>query len=350
MRRLPVFFILDCSESMVGENLKKMEDGLQSIIKSLRSDPYALETVYVSVIAFAGVAKRITPLVEIVSFYPPKLPLGSGTSLGAALNILMAELDTSVIKTTTEMKGDWKPIIYLFTDGHPTDDPLPAVERWTSKYASKSNLIAVGFGKDADFSVLKKLTENTMILEDLNKDKNFKKFIDWVTDSVKTQSKSIGENLEDSGLPVFDESVMQIVKEPPPVVDETCVTLIGRCQKTRRPYIIKYDREIQAIAMHDIKVDVSNYHLTGCYPLEEDYFAWSDNKAADIKINTSSLIGSPGCPHCGNFTAFAVCECGKLLCLNAPGQVICPWCEKSVLFGTNFPDNDDGFDVGRGLG
>ncbi|ECR4294479.1 hypothetical protein F1D15_23690, partial [Salmonella enterica subsp. enterica serovar Kentucky] len=29
MRRLPVFFVLDCSESMIGENLKKMTDGLQ---------------------------------------------------------------------------------------------------------------------------------------------------------------------------------------------------------------------------------------------------------------------------------------------------------------------------------
>ncbi|EFI7932390.1 hypothetical protein GQL50_15090 [Escherichia coli] len=32
MRRLPVFFVLDCSESMIGENLKKMTDGLQMIV------------------------------------------------------------------------------------------------------------------------------------------------------------------------------------------------------------------------------------------------------------------------------------------------------------------------------
>lgn len=30
MRRLPVFFVLDCSESMIGENLKKMTALLQS--------------------------------------------------------------------------------------------------------------------------------------------------------------------------------------------------------------------------------------------------------------------------------------------------------------------------------
>ena len=85
MRRLPVFFVLDCSESMVGDNLKKMEDGLQMIVQTLRTDPHALETVWLSVMAFAGIAKTIVPLVEVASFYPPKLPLGSGTSLGAAL-------------------------------------------------------------------------------------------------------------------------------------------------------------------------------------------------------------------------------------------------------------------------
>lgn len=349
MRRLPVFFVLDCSESMVGENLKKMEDGLQSVVRTLRADPHALESVYVSVIAFAGIAKTIAPLVEVVSFYPPKLPLGGGTSLGAALDALMAEMDKSVVKTTPDMKGDWKPIVYLFTDGRPTDNPNPAVDRWISKYARKANLIAVGLGKDADFSVLKKLTENVIVFED-TKEGDFKKFVSWISASVVAQSKSVGENLENPGLPVFDESVMQIVKEPMAVADEACVTLVGRCQRTRKPYIIKYDREVKPVETRDFKVNVSSYHLSGCYPLEEDYFAWSDNKAADLKVNTSALVGSPGCPHCGNLTAFAVCGCGKLLCVNGPGSVTCPWCEKSVSFGPGPSGEEGGFDVGRGRG
>lgn len=58
MRRLPIFFVLDCSESMIGENLKKMNDGLQMIINDLKKDPHALETAWISVIAFDGVAKN----------------------------------------------------------------------------------------------------------------------------------------------------------------------------------------------------------------------------------------------------------------------------------------------------
>jgi uncharacterized protein YegL len=67
---------------MIGENLKKMTDGLQMIVGDLRKDPHALETAWVSVIAFAGVARTIVPLHEIASFYPPAFPLAAVRALG----------------------------------------------------------------------------------------------------------------------------------------------------------------------------------------------------------------------------------------------------------------------------
>ncbi len=121
---------------MIGENLKKMTDGLQMIIGDLRKDPHALKTAWVSVIAFAGVARTIVPLHEIASFIPPRLPVGGGTSLGAALRELTVQIDTQVRKTTHEAKGDWKPVVYL-TDGRPTDDTTAEVKRWKDHYAVK---------------------------------------------------------------------------------------------------------------------------------------------------------------------------------------------------------------------
>ena len=74
MRRLPIFFMLDCSESMVGDNFDKLQDALNTLTSTLKKDPNALENVYISVIAFAGIAKTIVNLVELPSFYLPKLP------------------------------------------------------------------------------------------------------------------------------------------------------------------------------------------------------------------------------------------------------------------------------------
>lgn len=104
MRRLPIYFLVDVSESMVGEPILQVQDGMRMIVQELRTDPYALETAYISVIAFAGKAKSVTPLTELYKFYPPTFPIGGGTSLGAALNFLMDDMDKSLVKTTLEKK------------------------------------------------------------------------------------------------------------------------------------------------------------------------------------------------------------------------------------------------------
>ena len=129
MRRLPFYFLIDVSESMIGEPIEQVQEGIATIIKELKSDPFALETVWISIIGFAGKSKIITPLQDIISFYPPKIPIGGGTSLSSGLNELMNAISRDVVKTTFERKGDWKPLIFLFTDGVPTDDTEQAIER-----------------------------------------------------------------------------------------------------------------------------------------------------------------------------------------------------------------------------
>lgn len=349
MRRLPVFFVLDCSESMIGANLKKMEDGLQMIVRALRTDPHALETVWLSVIAFAGIARSIVPLVEVVSFYPPKLPLGSGTSLGAALRLLMAELDRSVVRSTADRKGDWKPIVYLFTDGKPTDELESAITQWTAAYAQRATLIAVAFGRNADLGVLRRLTETVLLFEE-SAVNDFRKFVNWVTASVVAQSRSVGEVAPIKPVLGLDDSFMQRIKaDAAGSADEYNVVLTGRCQKSQRPYLIKYERVSNQVATQDFSVQATHYGLAGCFPVDENYFDWSDPRASGFKVSTDELIGMPGCPHCGNVSAFAMCSCGKLLCVNGPGDVACPWCKKTVSFSASSAD-EPGFDVGRGRG
>jgi uncharacterized protein YegL len=335
---------------MVGENLKHLEEGLNSVIRTLRQDPHALETVYISVIAFAGKARTIVPLIEVVSFYPPKLPIGGGTSLGGAIFHLMEELDKSVIKTTLEQKGDWKPIIYLITDGKPTDTVGTAISKWKSGYASKATLVAIALGKFADIGVLKQLTDHVLILENTS-DEDFKKFIAWVTDSVKAQSKSVSDIPSDGvNLAKIDETVLSIIKDVRDLrpTDPDYVVITGRCQRNRLPYLMKYERNTHALNLQDFAMDVTHFMVSGCYPVGEDYFEWSDAADSQLKVNTSELLGTPGCPHCGNISAFGMCGCGGIMCLNGPGTAVCPWCGKEVVFRSDC--NDEGFDVNRARG
>ena len=136
MRMLPVYFVIDVSESMIGDTMRQLDEGLSKLSDTLKTIPEALETAQISIIAFAGKAKVIAPMVEVANFYPPRLPVGGGTSLGAALELLMDRIDRDVTPTTPDRKGDWKPIVFLLTDGVPTageltdpDDILDAILR-----------------------------------------------------------------------------------------------------------------------------------------------------------------------------------------------------------------------------
>jgi uncharacterized protein YegL len=352
VRRLPIYFLLDVSESMAGDNIRLLNQGLESLVKSLRTDPHALETVFLSVIVFAGKARTLTPLVELASFYPPRLPLGSGTSLGLALDHLMNEIDRTVIKTTTEQKGDWKPVVYLLTDGKPTDQADASIRKWKDKYASRASLVAIGIGKFASLEMLKKLTDDAFLLS-ATSEAEFKKFIDWVSMSMSAQSRSVSAGpTEKISLAKLDDSIMKKVEEirQAAQLDEDFVILTGKCQTTKLPYIMRYERlQIPEVATADFRTQVALYNLNGVFPLEADYFELSDERAMAQSVNSNALLGSPGCPHCGNPIGFALCDCGHLMCLRGPGEGTCPWCNKTSQYSMSGPDSP-GMDVTRSRG
>jgi uncharacterized protein YegL len=75
MRRLPIYFLIDISESMVGEPIQQVEEGLATIIQALKTDPRCHRNCLGFYNCFAGQAKTLVPLQEIISFYPPNFQL-----------------------------------------------------------------------------------------------------------------------------------------------------------------------------------------------------------------------------------------------------------------------------------
>lgn len=330
MRRLPIYFLIDVSESMVGDPIEQVQDGMAQIINDLRTDPYSLETVFVSVIAFAGKAKSLSPLTELYKFYPPKFPIGGGTSLGNAMEFLMNDLDASIQKTTLDEKGDWKPIIFLFTDGNPTDNVDIAFQRWNNNYRKKANLIAVSLGDNIDTSILGKITNNVLQLKSTNKE-TFKAFFKWVTASVKTTSISISEQNDDNInlAPIKDDILTKIdlEKQKRDIIDENFAVVLGKCQTTHKSYLIKYAKKISPLELEGLEqFNVRHFKLIGAYPVDNSYYELSSSKETNRKISTNELIGFPTCPSCGNQYAFVTCECGNIFCVGENIQNKCPWC------------------------
>lgn len=145
MWRLPVYLLIDCSESMAGPAIAAVNTAVANMVRDLLRQPHALETVAISLIAFAGRAREVVPLVALELFRVPPLHIGPGASLGGALDLLVSCIDTEVVKTTRERKGDWRPLVFLFTDGQPTDDWRGAVKRLKTLNSPRiANIYAIG--------------------------------------------------------------------------------------------------------------------------------------------------------------------------------------------------------------
>ena len=157
MRRLPVYPLLDTSDSMLGEPIEAVKNGLQVLCSALRSDPQALETVYLSLISFDQDARQIVPLTDLASFQPPALNASGPTALGGALALLADRLSSEVSRNTPEVsrntpeqKGDWKPLIFLMTDGVPTDDWRVGLSRLDQRCIGLLLACAAGPGADVN--------------------------------------------------------------------------------------------------------------------------------------------------------------------------------------------------------
>lgn len=145
-KRLPVYLLIDCSGSMAGDAIESVRAGIKALMSDLKGDPMALETVYLSVITFASSAHQVSPLTEVQKFAEPALEASGSTPLGSALRLLERSLDSEVRKAGPETKGDWKPLIFIMTDGQPTDTWEDAADSLKSRKTGGSSPALPGRG------------------------------------------------------------------------------------------------------------------------------------------------------------------------------------------------------------
>lgn len=193
-RRLPVYLLLDCSGSMSGEPIEAVKEGVKNLISDLKGDPQALETAYLSVITFDSTAQQITPLTELMDFNMPQLLAqlrASGmTALGGAIQLLKDCIKNELRANTEEHKGDWKPLVFLLTDGCPTDEEVFRREIQDLAPLHAANIIACAAGPYADTTFLKQITNNVLMMNSVSAG-DMASFFTWVTSSIGISTRSV---------------------------------------------------------------------------------------------------------------------------------------------------------------
>ena len=331
IRRLPVYLILDVSESMAGPAIEAVEAGVKALVESLRSNPMAMETAYLSVITFARKADVLVPLTEIMKFIPPKLSVRAGSALGAGLRLLLKCLKADVQKTTATLKGDYKPLVFLLTDGQPTDDWEAAASELKRHSKPKiANMYAICCGPDVNPDVLNEVSDIVLMMNDLTS-AGFRKLFMWLSASmssasIRTDGEAVVEKLPE-GLAAPTERNRYDDDEPRQVF------LTAMCQKNAKPYLMRFARRerdgmYEAISSHSLEV-----------------FDKSDAKHLP-PVNTGELDGIPSCAYCENPGA-AHCECKTIFCNDnlSKRKAVCPACRDSFVVG-----DGGAFDVNRSSG
>lgn len=192
-RRLLAYFLLDTSGSMRGEPIAALNNGFNGLVSMLRADPQAMDSLHISVITFDKEVKNIIPLIDLASFHPVeiKCPDSGPTHTGEALEMVYSLVKSEVVKGSMDRKGDWKPLLFVFTDGKPSDlqkyrEVIPKI-----KALDFGVIVGCAAGPKAEVSYLQDLT-NDVVKLDTTDATTLTTFFQWVSSSIEMGGKTQG--------------------------------------------------------------------------------------------------------------------------------------------------------------
>ena len=192
---------------MRGEPIESVNIGLRAMLATLRQNPYALESVFLCIVTFDSTISEVLALTALEKVAMPEIvcPPSGATFLGEGLRYICDQVDREVQKSTAEQKGDWRPLLFIMTDGKPSDTMAYAEIIPRVKASHFASVIACAAGPKSVPDQLKQLTDNVVSLDTMDSNA-FSSFFQWVSAAVTSGSTSMGAH-----------STMELPPPPPEV-------------------------------------------------------------------------------------------------------------------------------------
>ena len=157
-KSLVIFFLIDTSGSMKGKKMGELNTVMEELIPEIRRVGEADTEVKVAVLTFSTEVRWMysTPI-AIEDFEWARLRASGVTSMGAAFKELSLRMSRNSYLNSPSLS--FAPVIFLMTDGYPSDDYKEGLKELQSNSWYKFGLkAALGIGEEANDDVLAEFT------------------------------------------------------------------------------------------------------------------------------------------------------------------------------------------------
>ncbi len=189
--RVACVLLLDVSESMGGNPINELNNGLVILKETLAEDSLASKRAEIAIVTFGGVVNTVQDFVTVDRFNPPTLSAYGNTPMGQAITTGIDLINSRKQIYRSNGVSYYRPWIFLITDGVPTDLWQSAANQVRDGENARSFVFfAVGV-EDAKMDILSQISvKPPRKLKGLN----FCELFLWLTRSLGEVSKSMPDD------------------------------------------------------------------------------------------------------------------------------------------------------------
>jgi uncharacterized protein YegL len=149
IKGLPAYLVLDTSGSMKPHE-QMLNDTLMEIYDTVDTSPQVSEFIHLSVISFNTQAHVVTAMEDLDDVQSlPTVSCGGLTNFGLMFELIRSRIEADVPAMARKGLKVLRPVVFLLTDGIPSDDPdwrIQLDELTDASWKAHPNIITYGFG------------------------------------------------------------------------------------------------------------------------------------------------------------------------------------------------------------
>lgn len=193
-RQMTLFFIVDTSGSMNGEKIAAVNTAIREVLPEIAdiSSENADAQIKVACLQFASDVQWLFKPADVEGLTWTDLNAGGMTVMGEAFNELNKKLSRKEFLDSPT--GNFAPVLFLMSDGQPTDEYRKALDSLReNRWFKVAIRVAIAIGDDADKNILEEFTGNSELVLTAHTPEALKQMIRFVSvTSSKIGSRSSG--------------------------------------------------------------------------------------------------------------------------------------------------------------